>query len=40
MMDCCGVIHDYVLGICYCVPCEFANVSMNYFEKLSMLGIT
>lgn len=36
----CGqMMYDYVLGMCYFVPCEFSYVSMNYFEKLIELGI-
>lgn len=36
----CGqVVHDYVLGLCYVVPCELLEVSINYFERLSLLGV-
>ena len=34
----CGqVIHDYVLGLCYVIPCEVLQTSMNYFERLNYI---
>jgi len=33
------IIHDYVLGMCYVIPCEYMEYSMNYFERLQELGL-
>lgn len=33
------LVHDYVLGLCYVIPCEWSYVSINYFQRLEELGI-
>lgn len=38
-MSCGKTVVDFVLGICYSIPCEYTDISMGYFEKLQMLGI-
>jgi|13_taG_2_1085334.scaffolds.fasta_scaffold02309_5 hypothetical protein len=38
-MSCGKTVVDYVLGICYYIPCDYAEMSMDYFEKLQLLGI-
>ena len=38
-MECCGVVMDYVLGMCLCIPCEDLYVSLSYFEVLRDAGI-
>lgn len=36
---CDKIVYDYILGLCYVVPCELSEISMNYLEKLQMLGV-
>lgn len=38
-MSCGQVVHDYVLGLCYVVPCDLLEVSLNYFDRLAMIGL-
>jgi hypothetical protein len=38
-MECCGIIHDYVLKMCICVPCETLHVSLGYLDVLKEAGI-
>lgn len=34
----CGNV-DYVMSMCYSMPCEWMSMSMSYFETLWALGI-
>lgn len=37
----CGqLVIDYVLQMCYVIPCEYTEISINYFERLALIGIT
>lgn len=36
----CGkIVVDYVLQMCYVIPCEMSEISMNYFERIAILGV-
>ena len=28
------VMYDYVLGLCYCIPQEYQDISYNYIEMI------
>lgn len=37
----CGqLVIDYVLQMCYVIPCEHTEISINYFERLALIGMT
>lgn len=36
---CNKIVVDWVLMQCYVIPCELSNISMNYFERIAMLGV-
>ena len=36
---CDQIVYDWVIQQCYVIPCEWTEISMNYFERLQMLGL-
>ena len=38
-MSCGKTVVDYVINLCYHIPCEYTEISIDYFERLNDIGI-